>query len=250
VDYDDAVFHRYELHSSPLIRTFLGQKIDKVMQRASLVIAGNEYLAARASAAGAKCVEILPSVVDVSQYAVKRPEPDNVFKIGWIGSPVTAQYLVAVMEVIAELSKESDLRLVLVGAGKSSSFPNIPTKLISWNEDIERTVNQEFDVGIMPLVDGPFERGKCGYKLIQYMAGGIPVIASPVGVNQQIVEHQKTGYLANSPAEWLIALRALRDNPKQRHLMGQAGRKKAEAEYNLQVTAPRLLELLRSVILH
>jgi glycosyltransferase involved in cell wall biosynthesis len=250
VDYDDAVFHRYELHSNPLIRTFLGQKIDKVMQRASLVIAGNEYLAARARAAGAKCVEILPSVVDVSQYAVKRPGPDNVFKIGWIGSPVTAQYLGTVREAIAELSKESNVRVVLVGAGNSSPFPNIPTELISWNEDIERTVNQEFDVGIMPLVDGPFERGKCGYKLIQYMAGGIPVIASPVGVNQQIVEHQKTGYLANSFEEWRMALRALRDNPQQRHLMGQAGRKKAEAEYNLQVTAPRLLELLRSVMLH
>jgi glycosyltransferase involved in cell wall biosynthesis len=248
VDYDDAVFHRYELHSNALVRTFLGQKIDKVMQQASLVVAGNEYLAERASDAGAKCVEILPSVVDVSQYTVKPPATDNIFKIGWIGSPVTAQYLGIVREVIAELSKESRLRLVLVGLDNSSLFPTIPTELISWNENVECKVSQEFDVGIMPLADGPFERGKCGYKLIQYMAGGVPVVASPVGVNQQIVEHQRNGYLANSSNEWLIALRALRDNPQQRWIMGQAGRKKAETEYNLQVTAPKLLEMLKSVI--
>lgn len=246
VDYDDAVFHRYEWHSNPLVRTFLGNKIDKEMRQADLVIAGNEYLAERAKTTGAKRVEILPSVVDVNQYAMKQPDQNSIFKIGWIGSPATVQYLGIVKDAITQLTQEAPIELILVGAGNTAPFANVHTELIPWSETTELTVNQKFDVGIMPLIDGPFERGKCGYKLIQYMAGGLPVVASPVGVNQKIVEPQ-IGYLANSTDEWFTALRILRDNHLQRHDMGQAGRKKAEAEYNLQVTAPRLLAMLRSV---
>ena len=175
VDYDDAVFHRYDRSSNPIIRNFLGRKIDSVMRKAFIVIAGNDYIAKRAREAGAPQVEILPSVVDVSQYTIKQIEADKTFKIGWIGSPVTAQYLDMVSEAISKLRQESDIRLILVGSGQKHLSPNIPTELLSWNEELERTVNQKFDVGIMPLADNPFERGKCGYKLIQYMEGGLPV---------------------------------------------------------------------------
>lgn len=248
VDYDDAIFHRYGLHGNPLVRILLGRKIERVMQRASLVIAGNDYLADRAKKAGASWVEILPSVVDVGQYALKQPDTDKIFKIGWIGAPVTAQYLNTIRESLAQLSRETPARLILVGAGNVVHFPEIPTDVMPWTEEIEHTISQKFDVGIMPLADGPFERGKCGYKLIQYMAGGLPVIASPVGVNQQIVEPGINGYLANSPVEWLNTLRTLRDDPQKRNDMGMAGRKKAEAIYNLQVTAPKLLDLFKSVL--
>lgn len=117
---------------------------------------------------------------------------------------------------------------------------------LPWREESEIQNIQRFDVGIMPLLDEPFERGKCGYKLIQYMACGLPVIASPVGVNGQIVEHGVTGFLVKSQDEWLQALAFLRDNPGRRREMGQAGRKKMEAEYSLQATAPKLAALLRS----
>jgi glycosyltransferase involved in cell wall biosynthesis len=246
VDYDDAVFHRYDAHPNPLVRRFLGHKIDHVMGNASLVIAGNDYIAERADKSGALRIEILPSVVDVSRYTVRQPDDNMVFKIGWIGAPVTAKYLEIVHEALFKLKQETPIQLVLVGAGKTPPFPDIPTELISWNEELELAVNQRFDVGIMPLIDDLFERGKCGYKLIQYMAGGIPVIASPVGVNQKIVEPGVNGYLANSLSEWLTSLRKLRDNPKMRIEMGNAGRQKAESLYNLQVTAPKLLELLKS----
>ena len=96
----------------------------------------------------------------------------------------------------------------------------------------------------MPLPDGPFEQGKCGYKLIQYMACGLPVIASPVGVNTRIVEQGKTGFLASSNADWVQALVMLSKDAGMRNELGKAGRKKVEQEYSLQVTAPRLLEIL------
>jgi glycosyltransferase involved in cell wall biosynthesis len=244
VDYDDAVFHRYEMHSNFLVRTLLKHKIDHVMRHASLVIVGNEYLADRAIKAGARNVEYLPSVVDVSQYKVTDSGSDSPFRIGWIGSPVTAPYLALIQEAMRELSRESDVRLVLIGAGDFQPFPHVPTTILPWSEDIERRLSQEFDVGIMPLMDGPFERGKCGYKLVQYMASALPVIASPVGVNQQIVEPQVNGYLAHTSTDWLTALRELRDSVQKRKMLGQRGRQKAEQMYNLQVTAPKLLSLL------
>ena len=244
VDYDDAVFHRYDLHSSKLIRLLLGKKIDRVMQNAALVIAGNEYIAQKALRSGAHRVQILPSVVDVSQYTVKRHQPGSTFAVGWIGSPVTAPYLGMIHDALRELNRESVLQLVLVGA-RNQPFSDVATEMMPWNEEIELTASQKFDVGVMPLPDGPFERGKCGYKLVQYMAGGLPVVASPVGANLQIVEHEINGFLSASTEDWINNLRSLRDDPQKRNKMGKAGRQKAEQSYNLHVTAPKLLELLR-----
>src|SRR5215213_492624 len=161
VDYDDAVFHRYDLNSSFIVRALLGRKIDHVMRHAGLVIAGNDYIAERAAKAGAHRVECLPSVVDVSQYVVTDPTTGPVFRIGWVGSPVTAPYLDLVRKALNQLSRESNVKLILIGAGKVASFRDIPTEILPWSEEIERRISQLFDVGIMPLVDGPFERGKC-----------------------------------------------------------------------------------------
>jgi glycosyltransferase involved in cell wall biosynthesis len=247
VDYDDAVFHRYDLHRSPVVRVLLGRKIDEVMRRAALVIGGNQYLVARATSAGARRVECLPSVVDVSQYAQMEAANAPVFRVGWIGSPVTAPYLDLVREALGRLHQDSPINIVLVGASSARPFREIPTDLLPWSESVERNLSRHFDAGIMPLQDGPFEQGKCGYKLIQYMASGLPVVASPVGVNREIVEPQVNGYLAVSVQDWLAALRELRDNAQKRNVMGQAGRQKAEQKYNLQVTAPRLFRLLSSL---
>jgi glycosyltransferase involved in cell wall biosynthesis len=247
VDYDDAVFHRYDMHKSAIVRRFLGHKIDNVMRRAALVIAGNEYLAERARQAGAKRVEYLPSVVDVNSYAEPKGPAGTSFRIGWIGSPVTAPYLSHLREALTRLSHETDIHVTVIGAENETPFPEVPTTRLAWNETIERSLGEMFDVGIMPLVDGPFERGKCGYKLVQYMAGGIPVIASPVGINQNIVEPGVNGYLAASTEEWLTAFQNLIRHEDLRSRLGKAGRKKAEEMYNLHITGPKLLQLLSSV---
>ncbi|HET9908420.1 MAG TPA: glycosyltransferase family 4 protein [Anaerolineales bacterium] len=248
VDYDDAVFHRYELHPNRLVRRFLKHKIDAVMGHAALVIAGNQYLADRAVAAGAPNVTILPSVVDVSQYLIRQKVTGPVCSIGWIGSPVTVPNLELIRDAINLLHREMDFRIELIGAGTANPFPTIPTTSLAWSEEGELSIGQKFDVGVMPLIDGPFERGKCGYKLVQYMAGAIPVIASPVGVNRQMVEQGRNGYLADSTEDWLLALRELLSNRQKNLEMGLAGRHKAEQLYNLQVTAPKLLNLLSSAV--
>jgi glycosyltransferase involved in cell wall biosynthesis len=218
------------------------------MRYAELVIAGNQYLANRAIGAGAQRVEILPSVVDVSRYTLKQRAVESVFRLGWIGAPITVPNLDLIRDALNVLHRDAEFRVVLIGAGEANPFPGIPTTKLPWTEKSELTIGQKFDVGVMPLIDGPFERGKCGYKLIQYMAGGIPIIASPVGVNRQIVEPNINGYLAESTQDWIAALSALSNNPQKCFNMGMAGRQKAEQMYNLQVTAPELMSLLSSVI--
>jgi glycosyltransferase involved in cell wall biosynthesis len=247
VDYDDAVFHRYDLHHSALVRRLLGRKIDRVMRNAALVIAGNEYLAERARAAGAKRVEILPSVVDADLY-VPTPARASGFTVGWIGSPVTAPYLEQVRSALEMLTNDGGAQVSLIGAGDGIEWDNAQVHILPWREESEIQHIQNFDVGIMPLLDEPFERGKCGYKLIQYMACGLPVVASPVGVNAQIVEHGVTGFLAASAQDWQQALETLRDNPAKRREMGLAGRAKMEREYSLGVTAPKLAGLFLQVL--
>jgi glycosyltransferase involved in cell wall biosynthesis len=153
-----------------------------------------------------------------------------------------------VHDVVVKLSQEINVHLTLIGSGNVQPFSDVPVEILPWSEEMERRLSEKFDVGVMPLVDGPFERGKCGYKLIQYMASGLPVVASPVGVNQEIVEPGVNGYLARSPTDWLAALRELNTNVEKRKSMGLAGRRKAEQMYNLQVTAPQLLDLLSSLL--
>ena len=247
VDYDDAFFHRYDLHRNPLVRRVLGHNIDRVMRHASLVIAGNDYLAERALQAGARRVEILPTVVDLNRYPAVPRLNREVFTIGWIGSPATSSYLKTIQHSLEEVCRESKARLVLVGPGDDTMLPNIPLDIRRWSEDREVAEIQSFDAGIMPLPDRPWERGKCGYKLIQYMACGLPVVASPVGVNSQIVTDGINGFTAITDNDWVRALSILRDAPGLREQMGRTGRARVEEKYCLQVTAGRFAELLESV---
>jgi glycosyltransferase involved in cell wall biosynthesis len=243
VDYDDAAFHRYDRHDNPLVRSLFGKKIDALMRRAKTVVAGNQYLADRASSAGATKIEYLPSVADTDRYTIRQKTTGH-FRIGWIGSPVTAPFLGLIRDALDDAVRQTGARLVLVGAGDRDPLPGVEKELVPWSEDSQVAHIQSFDVGIMPLPDGPFERGKCGYKLIQYMACGLPVIASPVGANKHIVEHGKTGFLASNTAEWVEALVKLSRDADMRVSLGMAGRRKVEQEYSLQVTAPRLLKIL------
>lgn len=244
VDYDDAIFHRYDLNRSRFVRALLGNKIDLVMRNSRLVIAGNDYLADRATSAGAQNVEILPTVVDAERYRPQHNTDPDVVTIGWIGSPSTQHYLDLVLPAISRLyAIGQPIRLAVVG-GRVDGDHNFPVVNIPWTEAGEVGVIQTFDVGIMPLLDSPWERGKCGYKLIQYMACGKPVVASPVGVNRSIVTHGVNGFLAQSVEDWLESLQRLIENPSLRAEMGRLGRARVEAEFSLGVTAPKLKTLL------
>jgi glycosyltransferase involved in cell wall biosynthesis len=247
VDYDDATFHKYDRSANPLFRRLWPRKIDVVMRHAQLVVAGNEYLAQRARTAGAGRVEVLPTVVDLARYPVRSPDAGAGFVVGWMGTPVTQDYLSPVAAALAQVCAGGRGRVLLVGAATvPTALAGVPCELRAWSEEREALDVSEFGVGIMPLADTEWERGKCGYKLIQYMAAARPVIASPVGVNREIVEHGVNGFLASTTEDWRAALNQLRDDPALRQRMGLAARERVAARYALDVVAPRLAPLLRS----
>lgn len=247
VDYDDALFHQYDQHANPWVRRLLGGKIATVMRLADTVIAGNDYLASYARRAGARGVEVIPTVVDLARYPAHQPSSGlAVFTIGWIGSPSTARYLRDIAPALAAVCQGGRARVRLIGSGPID-LCGVPVEVLPWREDTEVDEIRRFDVGIMPLPDEPWARGKCGFKLIQYMACGLPVVASPVGVNSEIVENGVNGSLATTTADWVQALEALRSDVDLRQRMGIAGRKRVEVSYCLGVTAPRLVSLLQSV---
>ncbi len=244
VDYDDALFHQYDQHSNTWIRRLLGTKIADVMQAADTVVVGNRYLADYAHRNGASDVVEIPTVVDLGRYSVSTSNNStSTFSIGWIGSPSTAPYLRLIATALSQLCQDPSIRLHLIGLG-SIDLPGINYTAIPWSEKTEVEELHRLDVGIMPLPDEPWARGKCGFKLIQYMACGLPVVASPVGVNTEIVTHGVNGYLAETTDEWVSSIRQLQANPKLRHEMGAAGRKRVEEKYSLAVTTPMVLDLV------
>jgi glycosyltransferase involved in cell wall biosynthesis len=248
LDLDDSQFHRYDQHESPLVRAMLGDRIDRAMASATLVTCGSPYIADRARQAGAAQVIGLPTVLDLARYP-RAPVPQarrEEFTIGWIGLPQNGRYLEALRAPLLEFAAETKLRIIIVG-GRPGVLDGLPVELRPWSEARETADLQDFDVGIMPLPDRPFERGKCGLKLLQYMASWKPTIASPVGANSGIVEHGKTGFLAETPAEWLAALRRLRADPALRERMGRAGRNRVESDYSLSVVGPQLAAMIRAV---
>jgi len=184
----------------------------------------------------------------MEQYhrAVERRNDDRV-RVGWIGTPETwASFAEKFSSWIAEVARQESVIFRVIGAEatprRDGAFEFLP-----WSEEAEISLIKGMDIGLMPLPDTPWTRGKCGYKLIQYMACSLPVIASPVGVNRDIVEHGVNGFLATSEDEWRASLLALIRDPKLRLRMGEAGLKKVEKSYSLQTQGPRMAQLLRCI---
>lgn len=254
VDFDDAWFHRYDLQPSRLLRAMLGGKIDAVMRRASMVVAGNKYLADRAHQAGARRIVLAPSTIDLSRYPPSsslhqdRVQEGRPTVIGWVGTPMTAPYLAAIEPAIRAVSAEAPIILRIVGAEAPAAFAGLRTESVAWSEATEIPLILGMDIGIMPLANTLWERGKCAYKLLQIMAAGRPVVASAVGANCEVVQHGTNGFLAVSTQEWITALLDLiRDPPLRRHL-GITARDTVERDYSQKKVAPLLASVLRDAI--
>lgn len=246
-DYDDAIFHNYDQSTNPYFKFFLKKKIDKVMKYSSLVIAGNSYLAERAKKAGAKNIEIIPTVIDLERYSVKkvsRSEKDK-FIVGWVGTKTTFEkHLLPCKNWIIKLQdQEPNIEFHIVGISEDQNLGQ-NVKWIPWKAETENEEINKFDIGIMPLKDSLWEKGKCAYKLIQYAACGIPGIASDVGMNSEVTVENKTGFLVNSNEEWIEKILFLSTHPEIRKNMGTEARHLVEEKYSIQVTAKKWIQLL------
>lgn len=244
-DFDDAIFHNYNLHKNTIVRKLLGNKLGAVLSSAEVAFCGNVYLADYARNY-CRASEIVPTILDtrIFRHNLVLSERGHA-QIGWIGTPSTwTEYMTPMMSILASVSAAEGARITAVGAGAAAP-PHPLLDNLPWSEEAEVAQIQDMDIGVMPLTDTPWARGKCGYKLIQYMACGIPVVASPVGVNAEIVEHGVNGFLATTEAEWRAALATLLRDPELRRRMGLEGRRKVERQYSLQVWGPRVAKMVK-----
>jgi glycosyltransferase involved in cell wall biosynthesis len=242
-DLDDAFYLKYK--KPGLLSHILGNKIDRVIHQASAVTAGSNVLLEYARVFNSE-VRLLPTVVDTVRYrTLDSRKDDRQFTVGWIGSPTTAVYLEIVRVPLEILGKEKSVKLVVVG-GKAPRIEGIEIEEHEWREEFEIERINQFDIGIMPLTDDEWARGKCAFKLIQYMACGVPVIGSAVGANLEVVD-SNSGFLAATNEEWLVALRRLMNDTGLRLRMGWHARTKIETHYSLDRWADTFSDVIRSV---
>lgn len=240
-DFDDAFYLKYR---TSVLTPILGHKFETVIRSAAAVTAGNYNLRDYARLNNERTF-YLPTVVDVERYRPASGQNRETFTVGWIGSPSTASYLRPLVEPLSIIAKESRLRLVVIG-GRAPRIPNIEIVELPWSEDTEIDLISSFDVGVMPLPDDEWARGKCAFKLIQYLACGVPVIGSRVGANIDVIT-EDCGFLAGSVCDWVNAIRAFRDREDIRKAFGNAGRKRVAEHYSLQRNVPILADIIRQV---
>jgi glycosyltransferase involved in cell wall biosynthesis len=218
----------------------------KILAMSDHVLAGNAFLADYARRFTSQ-VSIVPTAIDLARYTVRPAPASNSLTIGWVGRWSSAPYLTMLKPVFRELvGRYRHLRIVLVGAPDLQMAVDRITHR-PWRLETEIEDLQAFDIGIMPLADDEYSRGKCGFKMLQYMGVGVPAVVSPVGVNAEIVQDGVNGCTATSQEEWLAKLSALIEDEALRHRIGLAGRQTVAQDFSTEVVGPRILKILTKV---
>jgi glycosyltransferase involved in cell wall biosynthesis len=236
-DFDDAIWLP-RVGGSQLLRVLHRERaVQDVMRRAATVIAGNDFLAEYAARFN-RNVTVVTSSINVDAY--RHSANSNI--VGWIGSRTTLAYLKPLAPVIKQLG----IKLRVIASGNPSQL-DFDVEFRPWRLETEMEELSQIGIGVAPLPDTPWEHGKCGVKVLQYMACGIPVVASPIGVHRQFVQHGVTGFLAENEAEWTRHLRELIDKPDLRARMGAAAREIVARKYDLMHATEKVASVLRSV---
>lgn len=239
-DVDDAIW---------LAKKNAASSISKIASISTVVIAGNEYIADWFSAY-TKNVVVIPTAVDVDKYYPQVNHARNFFTIGWIGTRGNLSYLEALSPVLSKFLKKYDDAIISVVSDSPPRLPGVPEKhiqYIPWTELGEVGSIWNMDVGIMPLPDNEWTRGKCSFKMLQYMACGIPVVVSPVGMNRSVLELDDLGFGPSSHEEWFDALEFLYKNKTAGREMGARGRKVVTENYSTEIASMKLAEVFRTI---
>lgn len=246
-DFDDAVFVPYVSPSNGYLSylKFPG-KTRAICRMAAHVMAGNSYLADYARQVNDR-VTVIPTTIDTLKYTVEEREPNDVPVIGWSGSHSTAQHLATLRRALQRLAERERFRLRVVGA-PGFEIEGVDVEALEWRSATEVADLRPLDIGIMPVPDDEWSRGKCGLKALQYMALAVPTVCSPVGVNSEIIRDGENGCLAATDDEWVEKLTLLLHSPELRERLGRAGRATVEANYAASVQAPRVFRIIESVV--
>ncbi|MDQ3801018.1 MAG: glycosyltransferase family 4 protein [Acidobacteriota bacterium] len=248
-DFDDAVFVSYKSPSNGYLSylKFPG-KTATICRLSAHVMAGNPYLAEYARQYNPQNVTVIPTTIDTDKYHYLENKPANdVPVIGWSGSHSTVQHLDTLRETLQDLAKEAQFRLRVVGT-PNYKIPGVDVEALKWRSETETSDLEPIDIGVMPLPDDQWSKGKCGLKALQYMALGVPTICSPVGVNSEIIQDGENGFLAAAKDEWIEKLKRLLNSAELRRKLGAAGRRTVEEKYSARVQAPRVFQILTTVV--
>jgi glycosyltransferase involved in cell wall biosynthesis len=242
-DFDDAIFLKPTKWSNwrDVLRN--PERIKDVCRLADGVITGNQFLSDYAVQFNDNVV-IIPTVYNAipAEYAIKNQIP----VIGWIGSWSTTLNLEIVSDALTLLSNKYKFIFRVVGAKNIYEiiYKNVQIEYLDWTLEKENEYLNSFDIGIMPLYDNPWEKGKCAFKLIQYMSCAKPVVASPVGTNKEIIYHGKSGFFASTKEDWIQYLGVLLDNRKMREEMGQTGKQFILDNYSFEKTSEKFINAI------
>ncbi len=247
-DFDDAIFLPHRQNRGLAGKLENPGSVQNLIGMSQQVIAGNTFLAEYAGRLNPR-VHCIPTPVDTSRYfpsANNRHDANPI--LGWIGSPSTAKYLLSLAPVFRQLARTHRFRLRVIGAGEQIQIPNVDVDCRTWGLGTEAEEFRTCDIGLYPLWDDQWSRGKCGYKALQFMASGVPVVASAIGMNTEILRHRTNGLLVQSAEQWVESLSELLDNPKLRRQLGEAGRQSVEEQYSLTHLTPRFLGTLEETL--
>ncbi|MFB0562884.1 MAG: glycosyltransferase family 4 protein [Candidatus Lokiarchaeia archaeon] len=244
-DFDDAIFLVPPKRKSLLYNFRYKNSIPRILRMSDYVIAGNEYLK-RYALRFNRNVEVIPTAIDTETYFVKKKAKKDRINIGWIGSRSTIFYFDRLGNVLRALAKKYDICLTVIGTG-DYRIDGVETVIRPWRLEREISDLQCFDIGVAPVINDDWALGKCGCKVIQYIGVGIPAVASPVGINGEIINDGVNGFLAGSDQEWIEKLSQLIENEALRQRFGLMGRKTVEEKYSVKVNGPKLLEILQKV---
>jgi glycosyltransferase involved in cell wall biosynthesis len=244
-DFDDAVMFRGQKHGEPL-RGKNFKKFLRTMKHCAAAVAGNDFLACFAAACD-RPVVVLPTSIDLTKYRLKKHADGRGLTVGWLGLSDGLPYLRHIQSALQRLAELfPNLRLKVV-SDKPIQLDGIIVENVPWQLETEQTNLASFDIGIMPLWDSVWTRGKCGYKILQYMGVGTPVVASAVGANKDIITDGENGFLAETQEDWVRALGNLIENGEQRRTFGLRGRELVERRYSLDRFAEGYVKLMREV---
>jgi len=245
-DFDDAVYIRDDQAAEPVSRTRLA-RFSRTVAHADLVVAGTPFLADEASKY-TKNISIVPSAVEVAGIPLKNWQTTNErFVIGWVGSGGNLGYLEKLAEPLRKLAGEYPLELRVI-SNKPAYMEGVPVVNIQWTLEGQAQEIARFDAGLMPLPKTHWSQGKCSYKALQYMAAGVPVVATDWGYNRQVIREGETGLLAEDDMQYYRKIRLLIESPELAKRVGDAGRRLVELEYSIEVVAAKLGESLQRLL--
>ncbi len=243
-DFDDAIQHGSENNNnwffSNLVRC--DWKIKIIIKISNLVIAGNKNLKKFANKYN-KNVKIIPTTIDINKYKFVKKNPKKLLTIGWSGSLSTSKYIENFLPTLIKIQKKKNFKILIVGS--KLNIKNNDINCLEWSSKNEIKYLNQIDVGLMPLPNNLWTRGKCGLKILQYLSVGIPSVVSNVGINSEIIFNGKNGYLVNHKSQWETYLKKFLNNPKSITKMGYYGREVVKKNFSDFAIIKDLASILR-----